>query len=168
METIKKKALPKVFRFSMLINILPYYDYLPRWMWLLVSLNSQTYTIWKENRQAFYRCNSDYKPTKKLTDLNTFRDIIENKCEYFKSFHINEKVLRLFLRNYLPKQDNSVISLIFKSWNSFAKYTLSLFNKDKASEYIPASNWKHFTYEEAFTWSTNNVNRFMLQINEGI
>ena len=140
METIKKKALPKVFRFSMLINILPYYDYLPRWMWLLESLNSQTSFIWEENREAFLRCNSDYKPTKNVINKVKFRDIIENKCEYFKSFHINEEILELFLRNYLHKQDNSVVSLIFENGRSYAKYTLSLFNKDKVSEYIPASN----------------------------
>ena len=168
MESNKQKTLPLAFRLSMLINILPFYDYLPRWMWLLVSLNSQTNSIWEENSEAFLKCKPDYKPTKKLTDPNTFRNIIRNKSQYFKSFDVNESLIYLFLMIYLSKQDSSVISLIYRNHDSDTKYTLSIFNKDKLAEYIPASNCEHFTYEELFSWNTSSTIRFMKQIDKGI
>ena len=104
METTK---LPKIFKFSMLWNILPYFGFLHEWKWILQSLNKKTQMMWNLNKDAFiywggwqkFKLKLDYnkatlKPIRDL-ELFTFETIVfclvdsEMRCLYPDWFKYN-------------------------------------------------------------------------------
>ena len=63
-KKIKKNSSHTILKFSNLWNILPFYGTLPKWMWLLCSLNSTSSKIWNDYSEMFFKWGKNYKSVK--------------------------------------------------------------------------------------------------------
>ena len=83
MENFKGDWLSSIFKFSCIVNILPFYGSLPKWMLLMKRLSSETELIWKDNKDAFVIAGKKFKDDQDIRILKQIAeyDEIEDKLE---------------------------------------------------------------------------------------
>ena len=150
METLEKNGLPLIFKFSMLWNILPYYDNLHKWKLLLSQLNKGTQTIWDENKEAFIYSGRNFKAERSiLNDMNleiADRDSIDLFLLYslIETHWISNQQKLLLLMDKL-REDEVIIWDIHKS--HFNRFQIYISKEEYILNILPAVNCSLFKKE---------------------
>ena len=152
MEKVNKEnSLPLIFNFSNLWNILPFYGTLPKWMWLLCSLNSATSKIWNDNREMFFKWGKDYKSWKSIyikDYLSADCDYINHRYMYFDYFGISISNLRSIMNQKIFESKSNIVCILDKGKTKSTLTHMVMVDENNISEYLPASKWTNFTSEE--------------------
>ena len=153
MEKIKDNMLSQIFRFSWIWNIFPFYGTLPKWMWIMKMLNSETNKIWEENKKGFMIAGKNYKEGQKFEVLKKAleSDIFEDKLEFWSNFD--------YWRHHMYDARDLVLLLIYKGMKVFLRqsekkgydFNLALFEPDFNKEYLDS----HFD-PQGKTFEPNN------------
>ena len=164
MELLGPKRLTEVFKFSHILNILPYYGFLHEWKILMEKLSTQTNKVWTDNLEVFVKWGENYK-TEIWICINTAR---------LESFMLNFDFNYKFISNFVAELDwfeecipilvdalssNKMIFMYghsnprseFWVWKRKKyykyinyKYKLFIYSEEEASAIIPAINWPNF------------------------
>ena len=139
MESLSISALPKIFRFSSLYNILTFYGKLPRWMWLLKCLNSETYKIWEDNENAFMNWDVWYKL---VEEYSSNLNLSIERMNFYGHIFIKSLEFRINAQTILPNLDNDVV-MILENTNELIDIDMRMFDMkiidiNKFKDYFPS------------------------------
>ena len=158
MEKVKKAKLHQIFKFSVIVNILPFYGDLSRWHWLMNRLNSATKMIWDNNWDAFFNCGKDCKI---IIFLDSFKEsklmikVIKSKYHYFKHFVITSNMLYSKLKAILSWIKNNMAVWIEENFEDNYGFILKIIPEKSISDYFSITKWPNYKYDsETFTYFT--------------
>ena len=152
---MKTTKLPKIFKFSVLWNILPYFGFLHEWKWILQSLNKKTQMMWNLNKDAFiywggrqkFKLTLNYnkatlKPIRDL-ELFTFETIVfclvdsEMRCLYPDWFKYN-----IFIP--LIDQLDEGKMILFDARTHEMTTPFSIWSKNEIEHIMQSTLWTYF------------------------
>ena len=167
MEKLSLSSLPVAFTFSVLWNILPFYEKLPKWMWLLKLLkllNSETKKLWEDYENAFLNWGQNYK----LEMNNQDNDIklFKQRHQFYNHFYLNKSQLILNSSRILEELDDGTLILFNNSNRSVLNIELHFVNDSTLQNYIPAINCPNFKAEVQEFPFTNNS--FLLSVGKAV
>ena len=149
-KEIKENSLPPIFKFSELWNILPFYGTLPKWMWLLWSLNSVSKNIWNENREMFLRWGNNYKSVWKIQCRNASSpdfEYLKHRLEYYEFLYWDTTdLLYIITDNIFDSESNTVFLFDWGRGKDFRMH-MSIIHESSIPEYLPAVKCPNFKPE---------------------
>ena len=171
MEIIEKNSLQTIFRFSTLVNILPFYDNLHKWMLLLKRCCKKTSKLWEEYEDMFICWGKPYRANKHIYWIyfpNSAR-LIFHKYMYFKYFHISKIYFDSFIQQILSQIKSNFVVLFDINDGSNVdtyNYKMAYLKKADLSDYIPGENCSEyipttFSFEKVyqFGYYLNNLSK---------
>ena len=135
------RALPSIFKFSAIWNILPFYGEVKQWMWLLNWLNSKTFDIWLKYKDAFIEWGYQYRSERLITLDWSDCEYLNDHYMYYKHFYLKEESLKNLVLHHLDYHNIDIITLVEVSDKIEYAFRLSIFHREKLPDYIPAVNW---------------------------
>ena len=150
MQKLDSNSLPVAFKFSVLWNILPFYEKLPKWMWLLKLLNSETKKLWEDYENAFLNWGQNYK-----LEMNSYHnrlnrlslEIYKRRQRFYGHFYLKSEQLASYLMSIiLDLRDNTSILLDNTNHEMFDT-DLHFVDESTLQDYIPAVNCPNFKAE---------------------
>ena len=164
MEKLDSNSLPVAFKFSVLWNILPFYEKLPKWMWLLKLLNSETKKLWEDYEQAFLNWGQNYK-SEMNSDGNDIK-IFKQRQQFYSHFYLNNDELILNSYRILKELDDGTFILFNISNHKYFDTEIHFVNESILQDYIPAINCPNFKAEvQEFSFTNNS---FLLSVGRAV
>ena len=147
MEKLESESLPKIFRFSVLCNILPYYGYIDEWVKILKGLSTQTKIIWENNSEAFLYWGKEIKRELVINELREFR--------YNKSMN---ELLKLCLHRNQVSCTSKYSKRYFSLKEAAAKSIYSLIQNLKQNEWVVFDSHKDdSSLSQIYFWKENEI-----------
>ena len=150
MEIIEKNSLQTIFRFSTLANILPFYDYLHRWILLLKRCCKKTSKLWEEYKDMFIYWGKPYRANKNIYRryFQNSNELILHKYMYFKYFRIfKDYYCKSFIQQLLSQIKSDFVVLFDINDGSYvdiSHYKMAYLKKADLSDYIPGENCSEY------------------------
>ena len=145
---IIENSLPLIFKFSNLWNILPFYGTLPKWMWLLCSLNSATKKIWNNNREMFFKWGKNYKIRKMISfSDNQFSKDIVQRLMYYSPFSFENIDLKDSIKYKLAYFNINYLYIFESNLENKNLVNLYLSDEESISDYLPTLKCPNYTPE---------------------
>ena len=160
MQKLDSNSLPVAFTFSVLWNILPFYEKLPKWMWLLKLLNSETKKLWEDYEQAFLNWGQNYKSEMNSQDNDI--KLFKQRQQFYSHFYLNNDEIILNSSRILEELDDGTLILFNNSNQEVFDTKLHFADETTLQNYIPAVNCPNFKADVQEFHFTNNS--FLLSV----
>ena len=150
MDKEKPFSLPPIFKFSAVVNVLPYYGNFHHWMWLMKRLSSETMKIWNNNEEAFWNWGREYKEVMIFSkdDLDDEWNILKDlRRKYFQYFNIPIKTLLKRKNDIIHLIQSKLLVYIEASYTNEDCYMVKLLGMEEESEYLSDTGWKELISE---------------------
>ena len=157
MESISANSLPPIFKISVILNILPFYNQLHIWKKMMQSVCKETKEIWDKNQTSFIRWGKDYRSKKATCSSNVLKrprinyDMFLFRCEFKRYASKSQIELDPYLEYYnkqfvyLIENMNNDEALIFDTSDlEYDSYEIHFWNEAEISWILPSTNWPSY------------------------